>query len=107
MFVHPDLHLNKLSEVRIPSGKQLFERYGFSQPTGHPDNTNPRHFSEPSNKPINALQKLQSVVSRVEYNIGLEARETARLAAEAKAAEEAAASEAVTKKDDKRSAEDA
>ncbi len=42
--------VNNFKEVPIPSARKLFERYGYSLTRdGHPDNTDPYHFSEPSN----------------------------------------------------------
>ena len=42
--------VNNFKEVPIPSARKLFERYGYSlTKDGHPDNTDPYHFSEPSN----------------------------------------------------------
>lgn len=77
MFVHPDLHLNKLEETLVPSGRDLFERYGWSAPQGHPDNTDPKHFNIPVNASPSALEKLQSIQTTTRYNMRLEERELA------------------------------
>lgn len=65
MFVHEKLHLKKLSGDIIPSGQKLFERYGKSTPKGHPDNTDPHHFTEPVNSHMSPLERLNSMQVRV------------------------------------------
>lgn len=49
----------------MPSGRALYERYGSSEPKGHPDNTDPYHFTTPVNEHVNLLDKLNSVRVRV------------------------------------------
>lgn len=42
--------LNAFQPRAILTARKLFERYGYSRVTdGHPDNTDPYHFSTPSN----------------------------------------------------------
>lgn len=65
MFVHQKLHLKKLSGDIIPSGQKLFERYGKSTPKGHPDNTDPHHFTEPVNSHMSPLERLNTMQVRV------------------------------------------
>lgn len=97
MFVHPELQLKKLSGDVIPSGRQLFERYGLSSPKGHPDNTDPYHFGSPSNLHVTQFDKLNSMVLRIRDGYATLDELSAKNAAEA--AEESA-SEAETKTED-------
>lgn len=42
--------LQAFQNVRIPSSRELFARFGFSlASTGHPDNTDPNHWQTPGN----------------------------------------------------------
>lgn len=44
--------LNRFEPKKLPSARQLFQKYGPSmmrQQSGHPDNTDPYHFSTPGN----------------------------------------------------------
>ena len=42
--------LHAFQNVRIPSSRELFARYGFSLTnTAHPDNTDPNHWQTPGN----------------------------------------------------------
>lgn len=42
--------LHAFQNVRIPSSRELFSRYGFSLTnTAHPDNTDPNHWQTPGN----------------------------------------------------------
>lgn len=101
MFVHPDLHLNVLSQMRIPSGKALFERYGFKAPEGHPDNTDPYKFGKPSNSPVNALERLQSVATRTRYTADLLAKEQSKLLSDVDTSKEEVSAEDERSEDEK------
>lgn len=51
--------LNRFQAVPIPTATKLFEMYGFSRATtGHPDNTDPYNFTDPSNPSSDPLDKL-------------------------------------------------
>lgn len=48
----------KFEHVRIPKSRELFARYGFSRVvTGHPDNTDPNHWTVPGNLSGKTLQE--------------------------------------------------
>ena len=57
---------NKFTAVPVATAKKLFETYGFSRATvGHPDNTDPYHFTDPSNPVASPLEELGRVNTSV------------------------------------------
>uniref|UniRef100_A0AAU8B671 Uncharacterized protein n=1 Tax=Dulem virus 229 TaxID=3145706 RepID=A0AAU8B671_9VIRU len=63
--------LNRFQAVPIPTVTKLFEMYGFSRAvTGHPDNTDPYNFTDPSNPssdPLNELGRVNKAALRDAY----------------------------------------
>lgn len=63
--------LNRFQAVPIPTVTKLFEMYGFSRATsGHPDNTDPYNFTDPSNPasdPLDQLGQLNKAALRDAY----------------------------------------
>lgn len=43
------LRLKELKIVKIPSNSKLVEQFGLKAAKGHPDNTDPEHFTDPVN----------------------------------------------------------
>lgn len=58
MIVIKELQLNRFEAVKIPSARKLFEKFGFKDSSGHPDNTDAFKFSTPKNIPSNTLRDL-------------------------------------------------
>lgn len=49
MLTSKSIKLKKLDIVRIPKNGELVNSIGLRKVSGHPDNTNPEHFTTPSN----------------------------------------------------------
>lgn len=58
MIVIPELQLNRFQAVKIPSARKLYEKFGFKESAGHPDNLDPYKFSTPKNTPSTPLSDI-------------------------------------------------
>lgn len=106
MFVHKEFRLKKLSGDIMPSGRALYERYGSSEPKGHPDNTDPYHFTTPVNEHVGLLEKLNSVRVRVRSDYAATLQELAAQEIGAAQAEPAPEADTKTAKESKTTPKD-
>ena len=85
--------LHAFQNVRIPSSRELFARYGFSLTnTAHPDNTDPNHWQTPGN--LQGRTSLDNIAEGGRIADRYVAAAVAADAAKAKQEAEAAAAEA-------------